>query len=340
MQAVQRTAHIGGLQELEHNRIDGLEVVEVHFKSPQSVPTVLLAHGGEVVEMIAQVCADREFIGTVGQLYLFAAQEVALIEVAVVPGFVFTAGAGDKYSEIIFQRIAQIYRAAVRIHQRSAELRIERHADVELPFPVGHADADKSFFMMIFDVFCVPMPCSYLPFLIFVIGEPSVRDFTFNGKTRKDIQVFGDAYHYLRNRPRVARPCHVAATQSVIQQWSAFLAASGKNSQPLVTCIYIGLLDKNILVALEVHAHGCYHVQLFFELPLAEPVFVAQSAPYIRIVVNRAEPLLVAHLPQRSIVARVHGGSVFHKRRNLCRCHTATCKNNGQQTDRNTHYGK
>lgn len=63
--------------------------------------------------MIAQVCADREFIGTVGQLYLFAAQEVALIEVAVVPGFVLTAGAGDKYSEIIFQRIAQIYRAAV-----------------------------------------------------------------------------------------------------------------------------------------------------------------------------------------------------------------------------------
>ena len=59
------------------------------------------------------------------------------------------------------------------------------------------------------------------------------------------------------------------------------------------------------------------------ELPLAEPVFVAQSAPYIRIVVNRAEPLLVAHLPQRSIVARVHGGSIFHKRRNLCRCHTA-----------------
>ena len=193
---------------------------------------------------------------------------------------------------------------------------------------------------MIFDVFRVPMPCSYLPFLIFVIGEPSVRDFTFNGETRKDIQVFGDAYHYLRNRPRVARPCHVAATQSVIQQWRAFLAASGKNSQPLVTCIYIGLLDKNVLIALEVHAHGSYYVQLFFELPLAEPVFVAQSAPYIRIVVNRAESLLVAHLPQRSIVARVHGGSVFHKRRNLCRCHTATCKNNGQQTDRNTHYGK
>lgn len=86
-----------------------------------------------------------------------------------------------------------------------------------------------------------------------------------------------------------------------------------QNSQPLVTCIYIGLLDKNVLIALEVHAHGCYHVQLFFELPLAEPVFVAQSAPYIRIVVNRAESLLVAHLPQRSIVARVHGGSVFHK---------------------------
>ena len=62
--------------------------------------------------MIAQVCADREFIGTVGQLYLFAAQEVALIEVTVVPRFVLTAGAGDKYSEIIFQRVAQIYRTA------------------------------------------------------------------------------------------------------------------------------------------------------------------------------------------------------------------------------------
>ena len=35
------------------------------------------------------LCADREFIGTVGQLYLFAAQEVALIEIAVVPRFVF-----------------------------------------------------------------------------------------------------------------------------------------------------------------------------------------------------------------------------------------------------------
>lgn len=44
---------------------------------------------------IAQVCADRELIGTMGQLYLFAAQEVALIEIAVIPGFVFTAGAGN-----------------------------------------------------------------------------------------------------------------------------------------------------------------------------------------------------------------------------------------------------
>ena len=42
---------------------------------------------------------------------------------------------------------------AHRRYQCSAELRIERHADVELPFPVGHTDADKSFFMMIFDVF-------------------------------------------------------------------------------------------------------------------------------------------------------------------------------------------
>ena len=105
-----------------------------------------------------------------------------------------------------------------------------------------------------------------------------------------------------------------------------------------ITLMMICLLYTS--VALEVHAHGSYHVQFFFELPLAEPVFVAQSAPYIRIVVNRAESLLVAHVPQRSIVARVHGGSVFHKRRNLCRCHTATCKNNGQQTDRKTHYGK
>ena len=58
VQAVQRTAHVGSLQKLEHNRVDRFEMVETHFKSPQSVPAVLLTHGGEVVEVVAQICAD------------------------------------------------------------------------------------------------------------------------------------------------------------------------------------------------------------------------------------------------------------------------------------------
>ena len=59
-----------------------------------------------------------------GQPYLLAAQEVALKEIAVVPRLVFIAGAGNKYSEIIFQRVSQIGYVAVRIYYASAELRI------------------------------------------------------------------------------------------------------------------------------------------------------------------------------------------------------------------------
>ena len=132
-----------------------------------------------------------------GQPYLLAAQEVALKEIAVVPRLVFIAGAGNKYSEIIFQRVSQIGYVAVRIYYASAELRIERHADVELPFSVRHADTDKSLFVMILDVFCVPMPCSYFALLVFVVGEPSVRYFTFDGEARKYVKVFGDAHHVM-----------------------------------------------------------------------------------------------------------------------------------------------
>lgn len=103
-------------------------------------------------------------------------------------------------------------------------------------------------------------------------------------------------------------------------------AASGKQPQPFVTYIYVCLLDKDVLVALEVHSGSRYHVQLFFKLPLAQFVLVAYPAPHISIVVDRSQPLLVAHLPQGGVVSRMYGSSVFYKRGNLRGCYTISCK--------------
>lgn len=78
-----------------------------------------------------------------GQPYLLAAQEVALKEIAVVPRLVFIAGAGNKYSDNLSTCFPDWLRCRSNL-LCFRQLRIERHADVELPFSVRHADTDKS----------------------------------------------------------------------------------------------------------------------------------------------------------------------------------------------------
>ena len=60
----------------------------------------------------------------------------------------------------------------------------------------------------------------------------------------------------------LALPDHVMSPllKALFSNGAPFSRLPAKNSQPLVTCIYIGLLDKNVFIALEVHAHGYYHV--------------------------------------------------------------------------------
>ena len=162
---------------------------------------------------------------------------------------------------------------------------------------------------MVFDVLGVPA-CSQIGMVFqpVAVRKPSIGDFALDGQAWQQIQVLGDAHHNLGYGLGIPRPRKLTAAQAGIDQRSCHFLASGKNAEPFISEVGICLMDTRI------KSGSRNEVQAAFNVPFPPTVVIENAAADIGVVVNGCQSLLVAHLPQRGIVARMYSSSIFDKR--------------------------
>ena len=139
------------------------------------------------------------------------------------------------------------------------------------------------------------------------VRKPSVAYLSPDGQPGQQVHVVRQPHHHLGDGLRVAAPGHFAAAQLRVHQRGVHLLRPHQDAQPFVPEVPVGLL----------HPRGCpfcpHQVQSAFHVPLSPAVAVGQAAAQVGTVLQAAQPLQVAHLPQGRAVARMHRRTEFHK---------------------------